>query len=108
MEVCPYIEETFKILGRSWNGLILHYLSKCPENRAHFSDIKRDLKPITNRALSLKLAELADAQFLVKEIISENPPSVCYYLTEKGATLAHALEPLEDWAHHYMELPDHS
>ncbi|REA65626.1 transcriptional regulator, partial [Staphylococcus pseudintermedius] len=22
MEVCPYLEETFKILGRSWNGLI--------------------------------------------------------------------------------------
>ncbi|MBD4415855.1 transcriptional regulator, partial [Xanthomonas citri pv. citri] len=27
MEVCPYLEETFKILGRSWNGLIINYLS---------------------------------------------------------------------------------
>ncbi|MFI3132710.1 transcriptional regulator, partial [Staphylococcus warneri] len=25
MEVCPYLEETFKILGRSWNGLIINY-----------------------------------------------------------------------------------
>ncbi|MDO5376199.1 winged helix-turn-helix transcriptional regulator [Staphylococcus rostri] len=104
MEVCPYIEETFKILGRSWNGLILHYLAKCPGEHAHFSDIKRDLKPITNRALSLKLSELADAQLLIKEVVSETPPSVCYHLTEKGSALAKALVPLEDWAHTHMEL----
>ncbi|UXR69154.1 MULTISPECIES: helix-turn-helix domain-containing protein [unclassified Staphylococcus] len=104
MEVCPYIEETFKILGRSWNGLILHYLDKCPDQSAHFSDMKRDLKPITNRALSLKLTELAEAQLLVKDVISENPPSVRYQLTEKGKALAEALVPLEDWAHKHMEL----
>lgn len=104
MEVCPYIEETFKILGRSWNGLILHYLEKCPDKNAHFSDMKRDLQPITNRALSLKLSELADAQLITKEVISENPPSVCYHLTEKGSALAVALKPLEDWAHTHMEL----
>ncbi|AVQ33536.1 transcriptional regulator [Staphylococcus muscae] len=104
MEVCPYIEATFKILGRSWNGLILHYLDKCPDQSAHFSDMKRDLKPITNRALSLKLSELADAQLLVKDVISDNPPSVRYYLTDKGIALAKALVPLEDWAHTHMEL----
>ncbi|MDN8760695.1 transcriptional regulator, partial [Staphylococcus aureus] len=27
MEICPYLEETFKIVGRSWNGLIINYLS---------------------------------------------------------------------------------
>lgn len=36
MEVCPYLEETFKILGRSWNGLILHYLSTCDEQKHTF------------------------------------------------------------------------
>lgn len=40
MEVCPYLEETFKILGRSWNGLILHYLSTCDGYKAHFSEMK--------------------------------------------------------------------
>ena len=44
MEVCPYLEETFKILGRSWNGLIINYLSRCEDQSAHFSDLKRDLK----------------------------------------------------------------
>ena len=40
MEVCPYLEETFKILGRSWNGLIINYLSRCNDCSAHFSDMK--------------------------------------------------------------------
>ncbi|AVP35494.1 transcriptional regulator [Staphylococcus felis] len=106
MEVCPYLEETFKILGRSWNGLIMHYLSTCPEHKAHFSEMKRDLKPITNRALSLKVAELAEAGLLTKEVISQNPPSVCYHLTEKGKDLAIALKPLEDWAHEHVELTE--
>ena len=48
MEVCPYLEETFKILGRSWNGLIINYLSRCNDCSAHFSDMKRDLKTITS------------------------------------------------------------
>ncbi|ADV06314.1 helix-turn-helix domain-containing protein [Staphylococcus pseudintermedius] len=106
MEVCPYLEETFKILGRSWNGLILHYLSTCDGYKAHFSEMKRHLRPITNRALSMKVAELADAELLTKEVISTNPPSVCYHLTEKGVALARALEPLETWAHDYIDLEE--
>ncbi|ARJ50288.1 winged helix-turn-helix transcriptional regulator [Staphylococcus lutrae] len=106
MEVCPYLEETFKILGRSWNGLILHYLSTCDDYKAHFSEMKRDLTPITNRALSMKVAELAEAGLVTKVVISNTPPSVCYHLTEKGVALAKALEPLESWAHDYIELKE--
>ncbi|MDT0701295.1 winged helix-turn-helix transcriptional regulator [Staphylococcus chromogenes] len=106
MEVCPYLEKTFKILGRSWNGLILHYLSTCPEHRAHFSEMKRDLHPITNRALSLKVTELAEWGLITKHIISETPPSVCYELTQKGIDLAIALKPLENWAHDHVTLPE--
>lgn len=46
MEICPYLEETFKIVGRSWNGLIINYLSRCESHSAHFSDMKRDLKQL--------------------------------------------------------------
>jgi len=53
MEVCPYLEETFKILGRSWNGLLINYLSRSEDRSAHFSDMKRDLKSITPRALNM-------------------------------------------------------
>ena len=36
MEICPYLEETFKIVGRSWNGLIINYLSRCTDYTALF------------------------------------------------------------------------
>ncbi|AMY06619.1 transcriptional regulator [Staphylococcus condimenti] len=104
MEVCPYLEETFKIIGRSWNGLIINYLSRCPENSAHFSDMKKDLKPITPRALSLKLTELMDWNLVEKNIISKAPLSIVYQLTDKGEALAKALIPMEEWAQKYVEL----
>lgn len=104
MEICPYLEETFKIIGRSWNGLILNYLSRCPEKSAHFSDMKKDLKTITPRSLSLKLSELMEWDLVVKNIQSKTPLSIVYQLTDKGAALAEALVPMEEWAQKYVEL----
>ncbi|MPP21576.1 transcriptional regulator, partial [Campylobacter jejuni] len=86
MEVCPYLEETFKILGRSWNGLIINYLSRCEDQSAHFSDLKRDLKTITPRALSIKLTELGDAHFsdLKRDLKTITPRALSIKLTELG------------------------
>lgn len=106
MEVCPYLEETFKILGRSWNGLIINYLSHCKEDSAHFSDMKRDLKTITPRALSIKLSELVEWELIEKNIVSTSPVAIVYVLTEKGKALAQALGPIEQWAQNYVDLED--
>lgn len=60
IEIFPYLEYSFQILGGKWNGLIIHYLSLCPNGAAYFSEIKRDLTDITARALSLKLTKLTE------------------------------------------------
>lgn len=104
MEVCPYLEETFKILGRSWNGLLINYLSRSENNAAHFSDIKRDLKSITPRALSLKLTELSEWGLVEKKVISTTPLSIKYVLTDKGISLSEAMHPIESWAQEHLEL----
>ena len=104
MEICPYLEETFKIVGRSWNGLIINYLSRCESQSAHFSDMKRDLKTITPRALSLKLTDLADWNLVEKKIISYSPVTIVYELTEKGSSLAESLKPIEEWAQNNINL----
>ncbi len=108
MEVCPYLEETFKIVGKSWNGLIINYLSQCPEQTAHFSEIKRDLKKITPRSLSMKLSELGGWGLVEKQITSKQPVQIRYQLTEKGVALAEALKPLENWAHTFINLEQES
>ncbi|MFQ3854293.1 helix-turn-helix domain-containing protein [Staphylococcus sp. 2S1] len=104
MEVCPYLEETFKIVGRSWNGLIINYLSRCPEESAHFSDMKRDLKTITPRALSIKLTDLSEWGLVEKKIVSTSPMNILYQLTDKGDALAATLVPMEKWAQDFIEL----
>ena len=104
MEICPYLEETFKIVGRSWNGLIINYLSRCADYTEHFSDMKRDLKTITPRALSIKLTELGEWELVDKKVISTRPVSIVYELTDKGKALAEALRPIEAWARDYVTL----
>lgn len=104
MEICPYLEETFKILGRSWNGLIINYLSRTEDRSAHFSDLKRDLKSITPRALSLKLGELAEWGLVEKKVVSTTPLSIKYILTDKGYALSEAMHPIEAWAQQHLEL----
>ncbi|XVL11697.1 helix-turn-helix domain-containing protein [Staphylococcus xylosus] len=104
MEVCPYLEETFKIVGRSRNGLIINYLSRCTEKSAHFSDMKRDLKTITPRALSIKLTDLTEWGLVEKNVVSTSPMNILYQLTDKGDALAAALAPMEEWAQEYIEL----
>jgi DNA-binding HxlR family transcriptional regulator len=101
IKICPYLQYSFEILGKKWNGLIIHYLSLCPNGTAHFSEIKRDLTEITPRALSLKLTELIDHGLIEKKVTSGTPVIISYELTEKGRSLTVALEPIQKWAQHY-------
>lgn len=98
IKICPYLESSFEILGRRWNGLIIHYLFNCSDCTAHFSDIKRDLADITSRALSMKLTELAEHNLVVKNVTTGTPVTISYHLTEVGQELSLALQPIQTWA----------
>lgn len=104
MQTCPYIEASFQILEKKWNGQIIHYLSLCENHMAHFSDLKRDLKGITPRALSLKLSELTDEGLVEKLVESGSSVTISYELTEKGSALAESFKPLQEWAQRYMDV----
>ncbi|OMF27191.1 transcriptional regulator [Paenibacillus sp. FSL H8-0548] len=104
MDICPYLEFSFSILGKKWNGLILHYLSLCPGDASHFSEMKGSLTNITPRALSLKLTELIDSGLIEKKVTAAMPVIVIYELTEKGKALAAALEPVQRWAQQYKDI----
>ncbi|WP_210470831.1 helix-turn-helix domain-containing protein [Sporosarcina sp. 6E9] len=104
MKVCPYLESCFEILGRRWNGLIIHYLSNCSDYTAHFSDMKRDLNAITPRSLSLKLTELAAYDLVEKKVSKGTPITITYHLSEKGQQLASALQPIQAWAQQHIEI----
>lgn len=102
MNVCPYFEYSLQILGRKWNGLILHYLSLCEDGCSHFSEMKRDLPNITPKALSTKLSELIEHELIMKKVVASTPVSISYALTDKGQTLISALQPIQAWAKQHM------
>lgn len=104
MKICPYLESSFQILGRRWNGLIVHYLFNCTDYTAHFSDMKNDLADITPRALSLKLTELAEHGLVEKKTIVEPSVTISYHLTTAGQELAEALKPVHEWAKQHITL----
>ncbi|WP_164669765.1 winged helix-turn-helix transcriptional regulator [Virgibacillus doumboii] len=104
MQTCPYIEASFQILGKKWNGQIIHYLSSCENQTAHFSDMKRDLKGITARALSMKLSELTDEGLVEKKVESGSTVTISYVLSEKGTDLADSLKPIQEWAKRNMDV----
>src|SRR4051812_23756865 len=95
------MEYTFQILGKKWNGLIVHYLSLNPNQEAHFSEIRRDLPEITPRALSLKLTELQEYGLVEKKVTVGTPVIISYVLTDKGKTLTEALKPVQQWGRQY-------
>lgn len=103
INICPYLQFAFEILGKKWNGLIIHYLSLCSNGAAHFSDMKRDLPEITPRALSLKLTELIEYGLIEKVVTSGSPVSISYHLTEKGRSLTTALAPIQEWAQQFKD-----
>lgn len=103
IKICPYLEYSFQILGKKWNGLIIHYLSLSPNGAARFSDIKRDLSDITPRALSQRLTELSEYGLIEKKVMADTPVTISYELTEKGRSLTKALEPVQQWALTYKE-----
>lgn len=103
MNICPFLEFAFQILGKKWNGLIIHYLSLCPNGSAQFSEIKRDLSDITPRALSLKLSELIEYGLIEKLVTTGTPVTISYRLTEKGRSLTAALAPIQQWAVQYKD-----
>ncbi|MBS4210054.1 helix-turn-helix domain-containing protein [Bacillus sp. FJAT-50079] len=106
MQICPFLEGSFQILGRKWNGLIIHYLSLCNDYTAHFSDIQKDLKDITPRALSMKLSELGEYGLVEKKITGTTTVIISYELTEKGRSLAKALQPIQKWAQQYQQIKE--
>jgi DNA-binding HxlR family transcriptional regulator len=106
MQVCPYIEASFEIIGKKWNGQLIHYLFLCENQTAHFSDMKRDLSGITPKALSMKLTELAEYGLVKKTVTSTSPVTISYSLTEKGQALANSLKPIQEWAMQYVKLEE--
>lgn len=99
-KLCPNIERAFCLLGKRWNGLIIHVLLTGPKR---FKELTNSIPGISQKMLADRLKELEESNIIVRHVYPEIPVKIVYELTEKGKALQPVMEEVKKWA---MKHPD--
>ncbi len=94
--LCP-LRELLTRLGDKWSVLLLLTLAKKPNNRARFSEIKREMPDISQRMLTATLRILERDGLLLRTVYPEVPPRVEYQLTSLGSSILKPMEAFVEW-----------
>lgn len=89
------IQDSMDVLSGKWKISIIS--SICFYNKRRFSDILNDVVGISNKMLSKELKELELNKLIVRTVLSTQPPTVLYELTEHGKSLQTIINNLTDW-----------
>jgi DNA-binding HxlR family transcriptional regulator len=92
----------FTVLGKRWNGMIISALGN---GASTFGGLRRAVGGISDAVLSERLAELADAQLIVRDVVPGPPVGVSYGLTDSGERLLPILGQLGEWAAGNLSAP---
>ncbi|MFB8188536.1 winged helix-turn-helix transcriptional regulator [Microbacterium sp. NPDC055988] len=94
----PYvcgIDAALDVVSGKWKGLILWELVE--HGTLRFAQLRRGLPGVSEKMLTQHLREMEQDGLVHRRVYAEVPPRVEYSLTEAGASLSAALEPLGDW-----------
>ena len=95
LQVCPRLAGAFELFGKRWNAVIVDVLLQRP---ARFQELGRSIPGLSQRVLSERLRELAEAGLVARHVYTGSPITVTYSLTERGRSLAPAMEAMREWA----------
>lgn len=62
-----------------------------------YSELKRNLTPITHKMLSTQLKELEEDGIIIRKEYPQVPPKVEYSLSEKGISFIPIIDAMCDW-----------
>ena len=85
---------TLNVIGGKWKPMVLHMLLA---HTMRFSDIKKNIPPVSQKMLTQQLRELEADGIVARKIYAEVPPRVEYSLTPRGTTLKPILDDLYAW-----------
>lgn len=94
----PYvcgIDAALDVVSGKWKGLILWELVE--HGTMRFAQLRRALPGVSEKMLTQHLREMERDGLLLRQVFAEVPPRVEYSLTDAGASLSTALEPLGEW-----------
>lgn len=95
IQPCERLSGAVEVLGKRWTLLIVALLL---QRSARFCELSRALPELSERVMSARLRELAEAG-VVSRRVDPGPPIVATYrLTAHGARLRPVIEALGVWA----------
>lgn len=86
---------TLSLINGKYKMVILYCLMEFETVR--FNEMKRYLKNVTDRTLSLNLKELVQDNLIIRKEYPQIPPKVEYTLSERGKSLMTVLDQLCVW-----------
>jgi DNA-binding HxlR family transcriptional regulator len=95
---CP-IRTVLDILGGKWAFSIVYSLL---EGKKRFKELERSIEGINTRMLVKELKSMEENKIIVREAFATIPPTVEYFLTEKGKKLEPILAELYKWGLEYV------
>lgn len=99
LPACP-VEVTLSMIGNKWKVLILRELFRGTQR---FSELKRELKGVTQKMLTQQLRDMENSGLVSRKIYPVVPPKVEYSLTPLGSTLKPILDAMDAWGSSYRE-----
>ncbi|MEB8336935.1 winged helix-turn-helix transcriptional regulator [Streptomyces endophyticus] len=100
-----FIREVLDLVGDKWSMLVIGVLAV---NDARYSDLDTAIPALSRRMLTLTLKRLERSDLVDRTAYPEVPPRVEYSLTDLGASLLSAVEPLAAWsAEQHTEIRRH-
>ncbi|PYG53984.1 helix-turn-helix domain-containing protein [Rhizobium sp. UGM030330-04] len=91
------------LLSDKWTVPVLWRLSLAKDYRLRFSALRKEVREITQRMLTLTLRNLEREGFVIRHYFPEVPPRVEYELTDIGHGALHALEGFNFWVHDNLD-----
>lgn len=88
-------EEFILMLGGKWKLRLLYFIADNTTMR--YGELKKALKPITHKMLSIQLKELEQDGFITRKEFPQIPPKVEYTISEKGISLYPIFNEIAEW-----------
>ncbi|MCX2494450.1 helix-turn-helix domain-containing protein [Pedobacter sp. PF22-3] len=89
------VHDAMDVLSGKWKISIIS--SVCYFNQRRFSDILNDVSGISNKMLSKELKDLEINKLIKRTVLSTQPVTVLYQLTDYGMTLKTMIDNLAAW-----------
>ena len=96
---CP-VEVAMDVIGGKWKGVVIWYLQ---EQTLRFSELKKCIITISEKALIRELRELEQAGIVTRTVYAQVPPRVEYSLSEFGRGISSLISEISKFGEVYAQ-----